>query len=162
MLISARNGRDPKRRARDRGSAQSRVGVSHVGIPGKSGLNSLTMRSPAMAIATRFQITPRSLWWSQWFPCSAKRLTTPPKLQSPVTKIPVVLRRSLFYRLTSSRSHPTLAKDCERVKRIQTERGTTEIFYATRGVHWINKKNHDKIRGVNHSQLTLPFKNVHT
>jgi hypothetical protein len=78
-------------------SAQSRVGVSHVGIPGKSGLNSLTMRSPAMAIATRFQIPPRSLWWSQWFPCSAKRLTTPPKLQSPVTKIPVVLRRSLFY-----------------------------------------------------------------
>ena len=47
MLISARNGRDPKRRARDRGSAQSRVGVSHVGIPGKSGLNSLTMRFPA-------------------------------------------------------------------------------------------------------------------
>jgi hypothetical protein len=67
-----------------------------------------------------------------------------------------------LYRLTSSRSHPTLAKDCERVKRIQTERGTTEIFYATRGVHWCNKKNHDKIRGVNHSQLTLPFKNVHT
>ena len=70
------------------------------------------------------------------------------------------IRRS--YRLTSSRSHPTLAKVCERVKRIQTERGMTEIFYATRGVHWCNKKNHDKIRGVNHSQLTLPFKNVHT
>ena len=27
-----------------------------------------------------------------------------------------------------------------------------------RGVHWCNKKNCDEIRGVNHSQLTRPFK----
>ena len=32
------------------------------------------------------------------------------------------------------------------------------MFYATRGVHWCNKKNHDEHRGVNHSQLMLPFK----
>ena len=32
------------------------------------------------------------------------------------------------------------------------------MFYATRGVHWCNKKNHDENRGVNHSQLMLPFK----
>ena len=44
------------------------------------------------------------------------------------------------------------------MKRIQNERGMTEILYSTRVECIGAKRNHGEIRGVHHSQLTLPFK----